>query len=179
MKTLVKSLPRVPNKQPHWKCFDTSIFESCISDELVVGHFFTVHPKWPFRKRWVCSPSHLLACFKIKQIRSLLTAEHQGSSQNAKGSKAGVEEEELLFSGSGKSLGQLSRLCSRTQQALPLLHCCPQLWQATAANSKWHSEPIPFVILRRAQWYWNKILRTVLISAATGEICRKTSRRFN
>lgn len=59
MKSSIKSLPRVPNKQPQFKCIDTSIFENCRSDELVVGHFFRVHSKWPFRKRWVCWPSCL------------------------------------------------------------------------------------------------------------------------
>lgn len=96
----------------------------------MVGNFFTVHPKRPFHKRWVCSPSHLLACFKLKQIRSLVefTAEHQGSSQNANPSKDGVEKEELLFSGSRGSLDQLSCLRSRTLDK-------PCLYSAAAHSS--------------------------------------------
>lgn len=43
-----------------------------------------------------------------------LAAEHQGSSQNAKPSKDGVGKEELVFSGTDRSLDQLSRLRSRT-----------------------------------------------------------------
>lgn len=59
----------------------------------------------------------------MKQIRSLLqlTAEHQGSSENAKPSKDGVEKEELLFSGTGRSLAELSRLQSIGRAFISLL----------------------------------------------------------